>query len=68
MRRREVLASLSGGLFRASHAVLAQSADRPRRIGILIEYAEADPEARARLSAFREGLQALGWTTAAMSG
>lgn len=62
MRRREVLASLSGGLFLASHAALAQPTDRPRRIGILIEYAEADPEAQARLSAFREGLQALGWT------
>src|ERR687894_2668427 len=62
MRRREVLASLSGGLFLASHAVLAQPTDRLRRIGVLIEYAEADPEAQARLSAFRERLQARGWT------
>ena len=32
-----------------------------RRIGALIALAENDPEAQARIAAFRKGLQALGW-------
>ena len=33
-----------------------------RRIGVLMAYAESDPEAQAWVAAFREGLQKLGWT------
>jgi putative ABC transport system substrate-binding protein len=33
-----------------------------RRIGVLMGVAEGDPEGQARLTAFRQGLQALGWT------
>ena len=32
-----------------------------RRIGVLMAYAESDPEGQARVAAFREGLQKLGW-------
>ena len=32
-----------------------------RRIGVLMALAESDPEAQARVAAFREGLQKLGW-------
>ena len=32
-----------------------------RRIGVLMAYAESDPEAQAWVAAFREGLQKLGW-------
>jgi putative tryptophan/tyrosine transport system substrate-binding protein len=39
----------------------AQS-DRVRRIGVLMAYAESDPEGQAWVAAFREGLQKLGWT------
>jgi putative ABC transport system substrate-binding protein len=35
--------------------------DRVRRIGVLMSFAEGDPEMQARLVAFREGLQKLGW-------
>ena len=33
-----------------------------RRIGVLMSYAESDPDARAWYAAFREALQKLGWT------
>ncbi len=39
----------------------AQQAERVRRIGVLMGYAESDPEAQANVAAFREGLQKLGW-------
>jgi putative tryptophan/tyrosine transport system substrate-binding protein len=40
----------------------AQQPDRMRRIGVLVAYAEGDPEMEARLAAFREGLERLGWS------
>jgi len=40
----------------------AQQADRVRRIGVLIGYDESDPEGKARLSRFTQGLTELGWT------
>jgi hypothetical protein len=33
-----------------------------RRIGVLLNLAENDPEGKARLGAFLQGLQQLGWT------
>jgi putative ABC transport system substrate-binding protein len=33
-----------------------------RRIGVLMHFAEDDPEAKAELAAFRKGLQQLGWS------
>jgi ABC-type uncharacterized transport system substrate-binding protein len=33
-----------------------------RRIGVLVSYPEDDPEMRARLAAFRQGLERLGWS------
>lgn len=33
-----------------------------RRIGVLIGFAEDDPEAKARLAAFRQGLEKRGWS------
>jgi putative ABC transport system substrate-binding protein len=40
----------------------AQQRERMRRIGVLVAYAESDPEAQARVAAFRQGLRELGWT------
>src|SRR5215470_10833761 len=40
----------------------AQQGERVRRIGVLMGGAESDPENRARLAAFLDGLQQLGWT------
>ena len=41
---------------------LSQQAERQRRIGVLLGLAESDPEGHARLSAFLQALQQLGWT------
>jgi putative ABC transport system substrate-binding protein len=43
-------------------AARAQQGERMRKIGVLTAYAESDPVAQARVGAFREGLQKLGWT------
>ena len=39
-----------------------QPGDRGRRIGVLMGYAETDPDAQGWYAAFREALQKLGWT------
>ena len=39
----------------------AAGQDRMRRIGMLMQFAEGNPQVLTRLSALREGLQAFGW-------
>jgi ABC-type uncharacterized transport system substrate-binding protein len=57
--RRAFLGSL--GLLAAPRGAEAQPADRIRRIGLLIPFAEDDGEAQAQIAAFLAGLRALGW-------
>jgi putative tryptophan/tyrosine transport system substrate-binding protein len=61
MRRREFIAGLGGAAAAWPLAARAQPSDRMRRIGVLMNLAADDPEAQARLAAFRKGLQELGW-------
>jgi putative ABC transport system substrate-binding protein len=61
MRRREFLSLIGSGAVAWPLAVRAQQADQMRRIGMLMAYAEGDPEGQAFVAAFREGLQKLGW-------
>src|SRR5262249_36670908 len=61
MRRREFI-TLLGGAAAWAIAARAQQSDRMRRIAVLMNNAEDDPEGQARAAAFRQGLQALGWT------
>jgi putative ABC transport system substrate-binding protein len=61
MRRREFI-SLLGGAVAWPLAARTQQPARMRRIGVLMGYAESDPDAQAWVAAFREGLQKLGWT------
>jgi ABC-type uncharacterized transport system substrate-binding protein len=60
MRRREFI-TLLGGAAAWPIAACAQQPDQVPAIGMLIGYAEDDPETQARLAAFREGLGRLGW-------
>jgi putative tryptophan/tyrosine transport system substrate-binding protein len=61
--RRRVLITLLGGVAAAwPLTARAQQADRMRRIGVLMNLASDDPEAQARIAAFRQELQQLGWT------
>jgi putative ABC transport system substrate-binding protein len=64
MRRRELIKLIGGAAVVAAWpvAVRAQQPVRIRRIGMLVAYAESDPEAQARVAAFRQGLRELGWT------
>jgi putative ABC transport system substrate-binding protein len=61
MRRREFI-TLLGGAAAWPLAARAQQRERVRRIGVLINLTADDPEGRARLAAFLEGLRELGWT------
>jgi len=61
LKRRKFI-TLLGGAAAWPLAARAQQAERVRRIGVLTAYSESDPEAQARVGAFREGLQKLGWT------
>jgi putative ABC transport system substrate-binding protein len=61
MRRREFI-TLLGGAIAWPIATRAQQGERARRIAVLMNNAEDDPEGQARAAAFRQGLQTLGWT------
>jgi putative tryptophan/tyrosine transport system substrate-binding protein len=61
MNRRHFI-TLLGGAAAWPLAAHAQQAERMRRIGVLMGYAENHSEAQAWVAAFREGLQKLGWT------
>jgi putative ABC transport system substrate-binding protein len=59
--RREFITLLGGAAAAWPLAAAAQQADSVRRIGVLLTLAENDPEVKAWLTAFQEGLQQLGW-------
>jgi putative tryptophan/tyrosine transport system substrate-binding protein len=60
LKRREFISLLGG----AAAWPLAARAQQPatRRIGLLLPHAADDPEAQARVGAFLQGMQQLGWT------
>jgi len=62
MKRRTFITLLGGAAAGWPQAARAQQAERVRRIGLLQGLAESDPEAQARNVAFRQALEALGWT------
>ncbi|MGB8563321.1 MAG: hypothetical protein WCD83_07875 [Pseudolabrys sp.] len=62
MRRRDFIKVVVGSTAAWPFTALAQQSERMRRIGVLAGLAENDPEMQADLTAFREGLQKLGWT------
>ena len=62
MRRREFVTLLGGAAAAWPLAARAQQPDRLRRVGVFINPVADDPVTQARLAAFVEGLQQLGWT------
>jgi len=63
MRRRELLKVSTSLLLLRPIAARAQQGQTPRRLGILIPFAEGDAEAKARLAALLETLEGIGWST-----
>ena len=63
MKRREFI-TLLGAAAAWPLAARAQQPDGMRRIGVLLGLTEDDPEAKARLGAFRQGLEKRGWSEA----
>ena len=61
MKRRAFITLLGGATAAWPIAARAQQRERMRRVGVLMAYAEGDPEAQARVVAFRQGLRELGW-------
>ena len=61
MKRREFITLLGSMLTAWPLAARAQQGDRMRRVGVLMPFAENDPDAQGNVTAFREALQKLGW-------
>jgi putative ABC transport system substrate-binding protein len=62
IRRRDFITLLGGAVSAWPLAARAQKSDGVRRIGVLMNLAADDPDGEARVSAFRQALQELGWT------
>jgi ABC-type uncharacterized transport system substrate-binding protein len=62
MRRREFITLLGGAAAAWPLAARAQQDGATRRIGVLMQLAESDPESRIQVVAFLQRLQELGWT------
>jgi putative tryptophan/tyrosine transport system substrate-binding protein len=61
MRRPDFITLFGGAVVTWPLAALAQQPESMRRIGVLMLYPENDPEGQLRATAFRQGLQKLGW-------
>src|SRR5689334_14935923 len=62
MKRREFITLLGGTSVIRPIAAWAQQRDHIARIGVLVGLAEGDSQTKARLAAFREGLERRGWS------
>ena len=61
MRRRDFVKLIAGAAGASPFTARAQQTEKGRRIGVLLNRAANDPEGQARLAAFRQGLEHLGW-------
>jgi putative tryptophan/tyrosine transport system substrate-binding protein len=61
VNRRSFITLLGGGIAAWPFAARAQQREKMPRVGVLMSMAADDPEAPARVSAFAQGLQELGW-------
>ena len=62
MKRREFISLLGGAAATWPLVARAQQSGRMPRVAVLMATAESDPEIKARVHAFRQRLQELGWT------
>jgi putative tryptophan/tyrosine transport system substrate-binding protein len=62
MRRRQFITILGGAAATWPLTVRAQQPERVRRVVVWMARAVDEAEEQRRVTAFRQGLQALGWT------
>jgi len=62
MRRRDFLKGITGSATAWQLAARAQQQDRMRLIGVLMNAVADDPQGQARIGAFQQTLQQLGWS------
>src|SRR3974377_2557742 len=62
MRRRDFIPLVGGSAVACPRAFHAQQSGQMRRIGVLMPFAKDNPDGQARITAFLQGLQKLGWT------
>jgi putative ABC transport system substrate-binding protein len=62
MQRRNFIRLLGGAAVAWPLVARAQQSDRVRRIGVLLAATADDPDYQARIAAFQQGLQQLGWS------
>src|SRR5215470_15221481 len=62
MRRRDFIQGIAGSAISWPPAARAQQQEHMRRIGVLMNAVENKPQGQARVAAFRQVLQQLGWS------
>jgi putative tryptophan/tyrosine transport system substrate-binding protein len=62
MKRREFITLICGAVAACPLAARGQQTERVRRIGVLMPFGIDNPEGQARITAFLQELQQLGWT------
>src|SRR5439155_17423757 len=62
MRRREFITMLGGAAAAWPLRARAQQSEQMRRIGVLMNRRASDPQGQARVAAFQQALQQLGWS------